>query len=276
MPINFEPFIHPLDRQALSALQKIPLLDTALRKFMKEVPENMLHGIKMASMIRLNRKQLPRIYEMLLEICAYLDIPEPELYLEMNPIPNAYTQGDTHPFIVINSGLVDLLQKDELKTVIAHECGHILCHHVLYHTLAEVLLHVGSGFLGLQEIAFAPLRWALLYWVRRSEFSADRVSAYVMENSEVVVNTMMRIAGGKSEITHEVNVEEFLNQAVEYQKTLDESQFSKLLQNIAIRDQTHPFTVIRAREIKEWFSATHNQLPSPAKYGKLYHKIKLK
>ena len=86
MPINFEPFIHPLDRQALSALQKIPLLDTALRKFMKEVPENMLHGIKMASMIRLNRKQLPRIYEMLLEICAYLDIPEPELYLEMNPM----------------------------------------------------------------------------------------------------------------------------------------------------------------------------------------------
>ena len=230
----------------------------------------------MASMIRLGRKQLPRIHEMLLEICAYLDIPEPEFYLQMDPMPNAYTFGEAHPFIVINSGLVDLLRKDELKSVIAHECGHILCHHVLYHTLAHYLLVASGGLFGLQDLAMAPLRWALLYWVRRSEFSADRVSAYVMEDSGIVVNSMMRLAGGKSEITSEVDIEEFLKQGDEYQKNLDESKFSKLLQGIAIKDQTHPFTVIRAREVKVWFAAIHDQLPPTTEYGKLFQEVKLK
>ncbi len=195
MPIDFEPFIHPTDRQALNSLKAIPLLDTVLKKYMKAVDENLLHGVNMASMIRLSRTQLPEIYGLLPEICVRLDIPEPEFYLQMDPQPNAYTAGDTRPFIVVNSGIIDLLRPEELKAVIAHECGHILCHHVLYHTLATHLLTIGTGlFSDFKNLVTAPLKWALLYWVRRSEFSADRVSAFVMQDSRVVVNTMMRLA----------------------------------------------------------------------------------
>ncbi len=277
MPIDFEPFIHPTDRQALKSLKAIPLLDTILKKYMKAVDENLLHGVNMASMIRLSRTQLPQIYESLLEICVRLDIPEPEFYLQMDPQPNAYTAGDTRPFIVVNSGLVDLLRPEEIKAVIAHECGHILCHHVLYHTLATYLLSIGSGFVSeLGRLATAPLRWALLYWVRRSEFSADRVSAFVMEDSGVVVNTMMRLAGGKSEITRNVNIEEFLQQAVAYYNNLDESKFSKLLQAIAINDQTHPFAVIRALEIRKWFYETYQSLPKPSEYDQLYQCVRIR
>ena len=237
---------------------------------------NYIGSVNMASKIRLSRTQLPEIYDLLPEICVRLDIPEPEFYLEMNPNPNAYTFGDTQPFIVINSGLIDLLRQDELKTVIAHECGHILCHHVLYHTLADHLLNLGTGLIGdLKDIVVAPLKWALLYWVRRSEFSADRVAAFVMENSEVVVRTMMRTAGGKSEITKNVNVEEFLQQAITYKNTLDESKFSKLLQAIAIKDQTHPYTAIRALEVRDWFRIIHSQLPEPTDYDRLFQSVKL-
>ena len=42
MPIDFEQFIHPLDRKALHTLQKIPLLDTVLRKYMKMVDDLIL------------------------------------------------------------------------------------------------------------------------------------------------------------------------------------------------------------------------------------------
>jgi len=276
MPIDFEQFIHPWDRQALNSLKKIPLLDTVLKKYMKTVDENLLHGINMASMIRLSRTQLPEIYELLPEVCVRLDIPEPEFYLEMNPIPNAYTSGDTNPFVVINSGLIDLLRRDELKAVIAHECGHILCHHVLYHSLATHLLTLGTGFLGgIKEIVVAPLQWALFYWVRRSEFSADRVSAFVMNDSGVVVNTMMRLAGGKSAITENVNIEEFLNQAIVYRNTLDESKFSKFLQAIAIKDRTHPFAAIRALEVRDWFVQTSQELPEPTEYDALFNNIKI-
>ena len=277
MPIDFEPFIHPMDRQALNALKKIPMLDTILKKYMKTVDENLLHGINMVSMVKLGRNQLPEIYKMLQEICSSLKISEPEFYLQMNPIPNAYTSGDTRPFIVINTGIIDLLRPEELKAVIAHECGHILCHHVLYHTLANHLLILGTGFFSdLKDIVIAPLKWALLYWIRRSEFSADRVAAYVMNDSGIIVNTMLRLAGGKSEITHNVNIEEFLQQAIEYRKDIDESKFNKFLQAIAIKDQTHPFAAIRAIEVREWFEKMHDELQDCINDDNLYQNIVLK
>ena len=255
MPIDYEPFIHPLDRQALNTLKKIPFLDKVLKKYMNLVDENLLHGVNMVSMIKLSTTQFPNIYGMLQDVCSRLEIPEPDLFQQMDPLPNAYTMGDTRPFIVITSGLINLLNEEELKAVIAHECGHILCHHVLYHTLATHLLVLGSGLLSeIKDIMIAPIKWTLFYWMRRSEYSADRVAAYVMNGADIVVNTMLSFSGGKTDHTNNVNVEEFLQQAKEYRKNLDESQFSKILQAIAIKDQLHPFPAIRALEIKEWFN----------------------
>lgn len=264
-PIDYKQFIHPQDKQALEALKKIPLLDTVLKQYMKAVNENLLHGINMASKIRLSPTQLPNLYFLLPPICEKLGLEEPEFFLEMDPQPNAYTSGDTKPFIVINSGLVELLKEDELKSAIAHECGHILCHHVLYHMLARLLISgtgfVGGNFFGLGDVITAPLEWALLYWVRRSEYSADRVSAYVMDDAEVVVKTQMRLSGGNSNITENVNLEEYLQQAMEYRSSMDESKFSKLLQYIAIKDATHPFSAIRAIEVREWFYSGTLKVP---------------
>ena len=45
MPIDYKPFIHPEDRDALNKLQAIPGLDTLMRKFMQTVTEDMMHGI---------------------------------------------------------------------------------------------------------------------------------------------------------------------------------------------------------------------------------------
>ena len=154
MPIDYKPFIHPEDRDALNKLQTIPGLDTLVKKYMQTVTEDMMHGINLASKIKLGPTQLPEIHATLRETCETLQIPEPELYLEMDPIPNAYTSGDTKPFVVVNSGIIDLLTPEELKAVIAHECGHILCHHVLYHTLASLLVSAGGGIGGFFGLGF--------------------------------------------------------------------------------------------------------------------------
>ena len=39
------------------------------------------------------------------------------------------TYGDTKPFIVITSGLFETLPDELIPTILAHECGHIACHH---------------------------------------------------------------------------------------------------------------------------------------------------
>ncbi len=261
-------FIHPQDKAAQHALQSIPGFDSALTYYMKLCDEKMMHDINMATKIRLGPNQLPDIYKLLPEICSVLGIPEPEFYLEMDPIPNAYTSGVKEPFIVINSGLVDLLNQDELKTAIAHECGHILCHHVLYHSMAMTFLNVGSSVIGISGASAAqtfgkiigelaaralfPLVWALLYWMRRSELSADRVAAYVMGSSESVVRSMMRLSGGSARITDQVNMELYEQQIEEYLSSMDESKFNQVLRAWAIKDQSHPFPGIRCHEIKKW------------------------
>ncbi len=263
MPIDYKQFIHPEDRDALEKLEAIPMLDTVTRAFLKNVTEDYMHGINLAGKVRLSRTQMPAIYKQLEEVCEELKLPIPEFYLEMDPIPNAYTAGDTKPFVVVNSGLIELLDPEEVKCVIAHECGHILCHHVLYHTLAQYLVMAGSGvgdIFGLGVIS-APLQWALMYWVRRSEFSADRVSAYVMKNAEVTARTMMRLSGGPRSITSEINMDEYLHQADEYKKFIKDSDKSKFLQNWMAKDMSHPFPAIRAAEVLKWFNNNQKLLP---------------
>lgn len=270
MPIDYKPFIHPEDRDALNKLQAIPGLDALMKKFMQAVTEDMMHGINMASKIKLGPTQLPELHAILRETCETLQIPEPEFYLEMDPMPNAYTSGDTKPFVVVNSGIIDLLSKDELKAVIAHECGHILCHHVLYHTLAQLLVSGGGalgGAFGL-GIVSEPLQWALMYWVRRSEFSADRVAAHVTGDADIVARTMMRLAGGGTRITERVDMEQFVRQASDYQKFMKDSGKSKFLQNWMIKDASHPYPAVRAAEVKKWFAGRRPLISAGERIGK--------
>ncbi len=270
MPIDYKPFIHPEDRDALNKLQAIPGLDMLVKKYLQAITEDMMHGINMASKIRLGPTQLPEIHALLRETCEALQIPEPEFYLEMDPMPNAYTSGDTKPFVVVNSGIIDLLSKDELKAVIAHECGHILCHHVLYHTLAQLLVSGGGalgGAFGL-GIVSEPLQWALMYWVRRSEFSADRVAAHVTGDADIVARTMMRLAGGGTRITERVDMEQFVRQASDYQKFMKDSGKSKFLQNWMIKDASHPYPAVRAAEVKKWFAGHRPALSAATTIGR--------
>ena len=146
--------------------------------------------------------------------------------------------------------LLEYLTDEEVSSVIAHECGHIACRHMLYHTLASTLLR-NIERMGILGNAVMPVYWALQYWSRRSELSADRAGAVALGSIEKVVEVQLRLAGGPREITQNVNVEEFVKQA-DYYDTLQNNTWDKLLQNYAILGASHPFTAIRVREILKW------------------------
>ena len=122
--------MHPEDAAALRQLENIPGFPALVKKVLSLGYEQMQYGTNMASNIRLSPTQLPEIYNHLPPICKKLGIDEPEFYLQMTPMPNAWTFGDSKVFITVTSGLVELLDDEELDAVIAHECGHILCRHV--------------------------------------------------------------------------------------------------------------------------------------------------
>ena len=240
-------FVHPEDAAALKLMKSIPGFDLVVKKVLDLSYETLLYGINMASKIRLSEKQMPKLYYRLVIICKRLGIDVPEFYLEMNPYPNAYTFGDTRIFLVITSGLLQYLKEDEVDS---HECGHILCRHVLYTTMAD-LLKTGGDALGLLGPFLVPLQYAMLYWSRKSELSADRVGA-IISGKDTIVKTQLRLAGGPEEVTGEVNVEEWAKQADSYEEIRDGKTWDKFLQIVATANLDHPFAAVRVREIMKW------------------------
>jgi Zn-dependent protease with chaperone function len=251
MPATAADFTHPMDRAALDRLKAVPLFPQCVKAFMKLVPERTLHGLNMANKVRLGPKQLPAVYDHLPPLCKTFGIPEPEFYLEMNPYPNAYTYGDKQVFITVTSGLIGSLTEAEVRSVVAHECGHIVCQHVLYHTMAQLLIHAGGAIFGPLAALSMPVQLALLYWMRRSELSADRAAAVAMHGPRPVMQSLLRLAGGPKAVTEDINLELYAKQTETYDKLL-ESTWDNILQGLVAMGQSHPFLAVRSREITAW------------------------
>lgn len=243
-------FIHPEDAAALRQLESIPGFPALVKKIMALGFEQLRYGMNMATAIRLSPTQLPELYNHLPPICEKLGIPEPEFYLQMDPVPNAWTFGDTKIFITMTSGLVELLNDEELDAVIAHECGHILCRHVLYHSIAQYILS-GADAMGILGSLTVPIQYAILYWYRKSELSCDRCGS-IITSPEIVARSMARLSGGPKSITSNLNMQEWALQADKYEKIKNDGLWNKALQLSIIIGQSHPFSAVRVREILKW------------------------
>lgn len=253
MALDYKLYLHDSDKAAMAALKAIPGFSQVMKAFMKIWSEQQLRLINMSTNLRLNEKQMAKYYNMLPPICAKLGIDVPELFVELDVHPNAYTYGDTKLFIVITSGLFETLPDELIPTVLAHECGHIACHHTLYTTMGRAILNGASAFVsGLGNIALYPIQLAFAYWMRCSEFSADRAAIICDGSAEKSTEVMMRFAGYDKDIMADANVEAFMEQALEYKNLVDNNAWNKTLEFILFQNYDHPLNAIRAYEGREW------------------------
>ena len=251
MKLNYTDFIHPEDEAARQNLEGVMGFQTVTKAFLELGVEKLLHGLYMAEKIRLSPTQLPDIYNKLPPICKKFGIDEPEFYLEMNPMPNAYTTGDKQTFLVVTSGLLEHLSDEEVQSVLAHECGHILCRHVFYHTMANLLV-VCADALDLLGKLVIPVSLALKYWSRKSELSADRAEVVYMGTSKPAINALVRLSGGPHRLTGKVNIEEYARQATAYEECQANSKWERILQTLAVMNNDHPFSAVRVKELLKW------------------------
>ncbi|MDR0329020.1 MAG: M48 family metalloprotease [Planctomycetaceae bacterium] len=256
IPVQYREFIHPDDDIALQRLKAVPGLQTFTKQFMEMGFESQFHGLCMTTKIRISPTQLPNLYKHLPPICRKFGIAEPEFFLEMNPFPNSYTYGVNRSFLVITSGLLAHIKNDEeLIAVLAHECGHILCQHVLYNTMAgflSIAAEIGGVLGGIGSMLTGPIRWALSYWSRCSELSADRAELVYLGDTVPVLGVLTRLSGGPAEITSNINFEEFASQADVYKNLQGNSKWQRFLEAWSSRDNDHPSSAIRIREIMMW------------------------
>ncbi|MEM6297285.1 MAG: M48 family metallopeptidase [Bacteroidota bacterium] len=248
--ISSQAWEHPADRAALNTLRKIPALDTMLQRFFGGTTERSLRLLYVASAVRTSDKQFSRLHALFGEACEILDLERPELYVSQSPFYNAMAVGMDRPFVVVNSSIAKSLDDEEMLAVMGHELGHILSGHVLYKTLLNFLITFSQRLIRfpITDLAMNGLIIALNEWSRKSELSCDRAELLTVQNPDVPIRALMKMAGGDN--MDEMDLGEFLAQADEYNEsdTIGDS-FHKVMN---VLYQSHPFAVVRASELMKW------------------------
>lgn len=241
---------HPADRGALVALRKLKGFDTVLKAMSGLFNERAVRLVFLGSAIRVDERQFSSMHRLLGDVARVLDAPElPELYVASNPVPGAMTIGMNKPFIVVNSGLVHLLDVDELRFVLAHELGHAMSGHAVYQTLLQRLLALSGvltaiplGGLGVRAIVAA-----LYEWSRKAELSADRAGLIATQDTATAFRVHMKLASGGH--LEDLDATSFFAQGKEYD---DADLRDSVLKLLLIENRTHPFAVVRAAELRRW------------------------
>ncbi|MCX4677324.1 M48 family metallopeptidase [Streptomyces sp. NBC_01433] len=249
--ISSRAYEHPADRSALVALRKLTGFDTVFKALSGLLPERSLRLLFLSDSVRVSDAQFTHLNDMLRDACYILDLEKvPPMYVNQDPQPNAMCIGLDEPIIVVTTGLVELLDEEEMRAVVGHEVGHALSGHAVYRTILLFLTNLALkvAWIPLGNVAIMAIVTALREWFRKSELSADRAGLLVGQDLNASMRGLMKIAGGNH--LHEMNVDAFLAQADEYEKGGDLRD--SVLKILNVLPRTHPFTTVRAAELKKW------------------------
>ena len=258
--LNADRFRHPLDLQATNTLKQLPGLDIAIRSVLGSVAEQFFYLNNIASSVLVSEKQLPHLHKLLIEACEILDLEPPQLYIQQNPTPNAYTfaMRGKQPFVVLHTSLIEMLTPEEIQAVIAHELGHLKCEHGVYLTMVNLIVLAANMLPPWGTVLAQSLQDQMLQWVRCAEFSCDRAALLALQDPKVVMSVLMKLAGGSPTLAPQLNLDAFIEQAKAYD-SIGTDSLGEMLQTAQTAQLTHPVPVIRAREIARWASSAEYQ-----------------
>jgi Zn-dependent protease with chaperone function len=248
-------FQHPLDKAATENLAKVKGLDLFTKKFMELGLEKIFLIQNVGSCLRVSETQVPSIYKKFIEACEALEVQPPHLFIQNDPFPNAYTYGYTNPFVVVTTGLLKDFDDDELMFILGHELGHIKCGHTLYNTMAQNLTYIigliSDMTLGIGGLVTQGIQLALLEWSRKAEFSADRAGLLAVQDRGAASRALSKLMAPDKDLWKEINHDDIMAQAREFE-ALEEDGLNKVYKFLTTLSLTHPWTIIRTKEINEW------------------------
>jgi heat shock protein HtpX len=180
---------------------------------------------------KVTREQFPELHDIIERVIARNSLPKPKIAVINTNMPNAFAtgKGPRSSVVVVTTGLMDLLDTEELEGVLAHELTHIRNRDVLVLTLVSLFSTVawylmqfgfyggmGYGYGGGRDrnnnggamiivIVVAMLTWVISFLIIRAisryrEFAADRGSAQMTGKPVKLANALMKISGGMRQV----------------------------------------------------------------------------
>lgn len=241
--------MHPEDQKAIGVLKMIPFIDEMCRSFMEVAYEKIYRGENLGMMVKVDGSYMPKLYQDIKDVAKVVGIDTPELFIYNDPVMNAFTFGETSPYVCVSSSLIEKMTREERKAILAHECGHILCQHVLYGSVVETLRMIGEDFGIIGSTLTGPIKLALQYWSRRSEYSADRCAAAAV-GERTFQASLLKLALGLADAGDDPY--RLVKQANEYHAHEKRDIWSRIQQNCRVAFFSHPQHVNRAYEIDRW------------------------
>jgi len=167
-----------------------------------------------------SKEQYPRLHEIVERLSANNGIPKPKVAIVNSVVPNAFATGKSpkSSLVAVTSGILDVLDDDELEAVIGHELSHVRSRDVLVLTLASVFSMVAwylvqFGFFGGLRgrgrnasggtaivILVALITWVVSFLIIRAisryrEYSADRSGAIMTGKPDKLASALLKISG---------------------------------------------------------------------------------
>ncbi len=173
-----------------------------------------------------SKNEHPELHEMVEEICKEANIPKPKIYIVPTDAPNAFATGPNYKksVVAVTKGILNLLSKEELKGVLAHEIAHIKNRDMLISTIAATIASVitylahmaqfasmfgggggrddnngGTNIISLLFLAvLAPIAAMLIQLAisRSREFIADETGARLIKKSEPLAKALEKLEAG--------------------------------------------------------------------------------
>jgi heat shock protein HtpX len=164
------------------------------------------------------RASAPELYDMVGRLAQRAQIPMPKVFIVRSDQPNAFATGRNpeNAAVAVTTGILQVLDRDELEGVVAHELAHIRNRDTLTMTVAatvagaiSMLAQFGFFFGGgrdrdnpmgpigvLLAVLFAPLAAMLIQMTisRTREYSADRLGAEISDNPLGLASALRKIA----------------------------------------------------------------------------------
>lgn len=166
-------------------------------------------GQLLGQSVRVNRYQLPKVFEAARVAASRVSTPLPDVFVTQNPVINAYALGFFgRTSIVLHSATVEAMDADELCYVIGHELTHIKCGHVYWLVFTNLKdafqLPIISGLLG----------FLLRGWSRKAEYTSDRGGLVACRNLRASISALAKLTVGQT-LAKQLNLDELSGQKEE-------------------------------------------------------------
>jgi len=178
-----------------------------------------------------SREEAPRLYEIVEDLARRHDMPTPRLYVSPEPQPNAFAtgRGPKHAVVAVTQGILEVLDDDELRGVLAHEMSHVRNRDILIGSVAAAVALMitfvariamfsaifggsddegGGNIIGLLALAIlAPLAAGLLQAAlsRSREYQADESGAHLIGDGEPLARALQKIEAAVKRTPMDVN-----------------------------------------------------------------------